>query len=117
MRAIRFGIKAEKMRELLAGGEGLTVYVMADRRDLHYTITFDDLVTSTIIASLINYETTMKSFNVGENNMIGITLSFSPHIHYRALVQTAEIILSHFDAPVAASGVSIDYRTNHVSLF
>jgi len=27
MRAIRFGIKAEKMRELLAGGEGLTVYL------------------------------------------------------------------------------------------
>lgn len=117
MRAIRFGIKAEKMRELLAGGEGLTVYVTAERRELHYTITFDDLVTLSLIASLISYETTKKSFNAGESNMIGIALSFSPHIHYRALVQTAKIGLSHFDAPVVAPGVSIDYRTNHVLLF
>lgn len=117
MRAIRFGIKAEKMRELLAGGESLTVYVKAERRDLHYTITFDDLVTLMVIASLISYETTKKSFNAGESNMIGITLSFSPLIHDRALVQTAKIGLSHFDAPVATSGVSIDYHTNHVLLF
>lgn len=75
------------------------------------------IVTLTLIAGLISYETTKKSFNAGESNIIGITLSFSPHIHYRALVHTAKTGLSHFDTPVATSGVSIDYRTNHILLF